>query len=580
MTNNYGTMAPNISNKSTRERLLSQKSFSELGLFTESSSSINNDEPLLLDGIKKWCKDFQMFLINAYEMGRSDPKKVIFAAKSGLAIAIVSVLLFFSKPLRYVGENILWAILTVVLIFEFSVGATLSKGFNRALGTFSAGILALGIAQVSVWSGDWQEVVIVVSIFIAGSVSSYVKLYPSMKAYEYGFRVFMLTFCIVLVSGTSHFVETAVSRLLLIGVGAGVCLIVSVCVYPIWAGEDLHKLVVKNFRGVATSLEGCVNNYIQHFGYERIPSKILVYQASDDPLYSGYRSAVQSSSQEDALMAFAVWEPPHGRYKMLKYPWSNFVKVSGALRHCAFMVMAMHGCILAEIQAPPELRNMFKNEIQKVGTEASKILRELGSKVEKMEKLSPDVDLLEMVHEAAEELQMRIDQKSYHLVNSEKWAAGKQPKDFEDAERLQELKEEEIKPNVINSLSEANLKPPLPPNKGLERHITTLSNHPSMVHWGSSEDMLKHQTHWPSRLSILGDQILNVREVKTYESASALSLATFTSLLIEFVARLQNLVTAFEELSENAKFSEPPNPLEAKEVLSLWTRFLKCICIE
>ncbi|KAM0986909.1 hypothetical protein ACFX13_011317 [Malus domestica] len=463
-------------------------------------------------------KDLLDFAVNAWQMGRSDPRKIIFAIKMGLALSTVSLLIFWKKSYRDVGQYSIWAILTVIVMFEFSIGGTFIKGFNRGLGTLFAGMLAFCFAELSLLAAKLEEVVIVISIFIVGFFASYLKLYPTMKPYEYGFRVFVLTYCILMVAGnrTREYSEAVVTRLVLIGVGAAVCLVVNICIYPIWSGEDLHNLVVKNFKGVATSLEGCVNGYLNCVEYERIPSRILTYQAADDPLYKGYRSVVESTSQEETLLGFAIWEPPHGRYKMFNYPWTNFVKLNGALKHCAFMVMALHGCILSEIQAPAEKRQVLRDELQRVGAEGAKVLRELAKKVEKMEKLGSG-DILKDVQRAAEELQKKIDRRSYLLVNSESW------------------------------------------------EISAPQN-------ASSEDMLGDQASRPLPLSFSGgDGVMKEYNCGTYESASALSLATFASLLIEFVARLQNVVDTFQELGEKADFKAfVPDAPPAKKKSGTW----------
>ncbi|KAH0991145.1 hypothetical protein GBA52_002628 [Prunus armeniaca] len=499
--------------------------------------------------LMKYWKDLLDFASKAWEMGRSDPRKVIFAIKMGLALSIVSLLIFWKKSYHDIGQYSIWAILTVIVMFEFSIGGTFIKGFNRGLGTLFAGILAFCFAELSLLAANLEEVVIVMSIFIVGFFASYLKLYPTMKPYEYGFRVFVLTYCILMVAGnrTREYNEAVATRLVLIAVGAAVCLVVNICIYPIWSGEDLHNLVVKNFKGVAASLEGCVNGYLKCTGYERIPSKILTYQAADDPLYKGYRSVVESTSQEETLLGFAIWEPPHGRYRMLKYPWINFVKLSGALRHCAFMVMALHGCILSEIQAPAEKRQVFCSELQRVGAEGAKVLRELGKKVEKMEKLGPG-DILKDVHEAAEHLQKKIDQKSYLLVNSERWEIGRRPKQLEeDPQRLLDAKEHDDMQLGFKSLSETVLD---------LRPVTTACT-PCAPQSASSDNMFRDQASWPLPLSFGGHGVINEDDCRTYESASALSLATFASLLIELVARLQNVVDTFQELGEKADFKVP-----------------------
>ncbi|CAH8391084.1 unnamed protein product [Eruca vesicaria subsp. sativa] len=443
-------------------------------------------------------------LVRAWEMGTSDPRKIIFSAKMGLALTLISLLVFFKLPGSEVSNHYLWAILTIIVIFEFSIGGTFSKGCHVGLGTLSAGALALGTAEISDMTGKCADVFNTASIFVVAFLGTYAKLYPTMKPYEYGFRVFLLTYCYVIVSGyrSGEFMETAVSRLLMIALGASIGLIVNICIYPIWAGDDLHNLITNNFVNVATSLEGCVNGYLNSAHYDLI-----------SVVDTGYRSAVESKSQEDTLMGFAAWEPPHGPYRSFRYPWKMYVKVGGALRHCAFMVMALHGCILSQIQAPEEKREAFRNELQKVGLEGAKVLRLIGQKLKKMERLNPIEDILEEIHQAAEQLQSKIDKKSYLLVNVENWEIGN------DGIEVSNIDEE-----------------------GLISRKLDYESHKEAA-------LLPRQTWWPPFL-------LSISSIMWKSESADLSLATFASLLIEFAARLENLVNAYDELCDIANFKE------------------------
>ena len=74
------------------------------------------------DKITGFVKKSKDFLVTAWEMGTTDPRKIIFSAKMGLALTLVNLLIFFKLPGSELSNHYLWAILTIVVIFEFSIG--------------------------------------------------------------------------------------------------------------------------------------------------------------------------------------------------------------------------------------------------------------------------------------------------------------------------------------------------------------------------------------------------------------------------------------------------------------------------
>ncbi|KAK8913974.1 Aluminum-activated malate transporter 9 [Platanthera zijinensis] len=474
---------------------------------------------------RKWARE-------VWEFGKEDTNRVIFAVKVGLAVLLVSLLILIRSPYDVFGASIIWAILTVAIMFEYTVGATFNRGFNRALGSLLAGIFAVAVMQVAMACGHVAEPYIIgLSIFVIGAVTSFMKLYPSLVPYEYGFRVILFTYCLIIVSGyrMGTPIRTAMERIYSIGIGGITTLLVNAVIFPIWAGEQLHRELVGSFNAVADSLEECVRKYLADDGSGGQPdfSKNVMDDFADEPSFRKCRATLNSSTKLDTLASSAKWEPPHGRFRQLFYPWAEYVKVGAVLRHCAYEVMALHGCLHSEIQAPYNLRCAFGPEILDVADQAAELLRSLGKDISNM-KQSLHTSLLNRVHLSADRLQASIDMHSYLLTSGHDFPAH-----------------------------------PLPPGQPSDDK-TASGNCNAQPADSYHEAMRKQQRRlfsWPSReVDDYEDGGVHdseaIQRMRTLESTAALSLATFTSLLIEFVVRLDHLVDAAELLAKMAKFKE------------------------
>ncbi|KVI12541.1 Aluminum-activated malate transporter [Cynara cardunculus var. scolymus] len=289
-------------------------------------------------------------------------KKVIHSIKVGTALVLVSLIYLLDPLFEQVGENAMWAIMTVVVVYDFYAGATLSKGLLRGIGTISGGGLGCLAAILSEDFGKTGNTIVVgTSVFIFGALATYCRMIPSIKKkYDYGFLIFILTFSLVAVSGlrADKISELARERLTTIGMGFAICIITSFLIFPMWAGEELHHSTSSKFNKLACCIEECMEAYFSDSEKEGRQSINM----------SSCKSILHSKSSDESLANFARWEPWHGSFGFY-YPWEKYLQIGELLRELASIIL---------------LQQVIKEKFNNVGISLGLTMHELGESIMKM----------------------------------------------------------------------------------------------------------------------------------------------------------------------------------------------------
>ncbi|XP_009358731.1 aluminum-activated malate transporter 10-like [Pyrus x bretschneideri] len=330
------------------------------------------------------------FLKKAWDLGHSDPRKVIHCLKVGMALTVVS-LFYYMRPLyEGVGGNAMWAVMTVVVVFENTVGATLCKSINRICGTFLAGFLAIGIHWIANRSGkEFEPIITGISVFLLASAATFSRFIPSVKArFDYGAMIFILTFSLVSVSGyrVDQLFDMASQRILTIIIGTSLCVVITMIICPIWAGEELYVLITRNMDKLANSLDGCVADYFNDSGGFAGSDK------ESDKKLLGYKCVLGSKGIEESMANFARWEPAHGRFNF-RHPWKQYLKIGASMRDCAYCIEALNGCVSSENKVSELTKKHISNIAMKVSSDSSTVINELAKTMKTMKK-STAIDLL------------------------------------------------------------------------------------------------------------------------------------------------------------------------------------------
>ncbi|OEL13872.1 Aluminum-activated malate transporter 10 [Dichanthelium oligosanthes] len=351
------------------------------------------------------------FARTVWKIGADDPRKVAHGFKMALALTLCSVFYYVQPLYVFTGHNAMWAVLTVVVVFEYTVGGCLYKGLNRAMATVTGGALALGVQWIASKSGkEFEPFILSGSLFVFASAATYSRFIPTMKArFDYGVTIFILTYTLVAVGGyrVNEVAFMAQHRLTTIAIGALICFAVCALIFPVWAGQQLHDQVARNMDKLAAAVESCVEDlFSEAAGVDAStgerPAKRALSEKSQ-----GYRAVLNAKASEDSLANLARWEPAHGKFGF-RHPYPLYQKIGAAMRCCAYCVDALAASVGSAAQTPAHVKKHLAGACAALSRHCATVLREASGSVATMTRSGRLALVVGDMNAAAQELRHEL----------------------------------------------------------------------------------------------------------------------------------------------------------------------------
>ncbi|CAI9274706.1 unnamed protein product [Lactuca saligna] len=454
-----------------------------------------------------------------WKVGRDDPRRVIHALKVGFSVTAVSLLYLMEPLFKGVGENAIWAVMTVVVVLEFTAGATLCKGFNRGFGTMLAASLAFLFEFIAREYGKvFRAIFIGASIFLIGTSTTFLRFFPKVKKnYDYGVLVFLLTFNLITVSSyrVDDVMKLAEGRTYMIGIGSGICILMSLFIFPNWSGEDLHNHTVSKIEGLAKSIEACVTTYFCEEERDVERDEMI----SEDQIYENYKAVLDSKSTDETLAHHASWEPRY-TWQCHKFPGQQYVKIGSVLRHFGYGVVALRGSLQTEIRTPRSVKLLFKDPCIHLASEVTRSLMELAYSIKNRRHCSLEL-LTEPLQQALQDLDVALKSQPRLFLG---------PNTAQNTPKILAMLTSTAKQKYEHHFSSINMDSP-----------TSIDRKPKGAPDGAGKFLR------PS---------LSKFAITSLEFSEALPIAAFVALLVELVARLDLVIEEVEELGRVACFKE------------------------